>query len=71
MTGHMLGAAGAAELIASVLSLMKEFIAPTIGLQEPDPECDLDYVHNLAEKLISTLPFQILWDLAVITQALQ
>jgi 3-oxoacyl-[acyl-carrier-protein] synthase II len=51
MTGHMLGAAGAAELIASVLSLKEGIIAPTIGLQEPDPECDLDYVPNFARKV--------------------
>jgi len=50
MTGHMLGAAGAAELIASVLSLKEGIIAPTIGLQESDPECDLDYVPNIARK---------------------
>ena len=50
MTGHMLGAAGAAELIASVLSLKEGIIAPTIGFQEPDPECDLDYVPNIARK---------------------
>lgn len=50
MTGHMLGAAGAAELIACVLSLKEGIIAPTIGLKEPDPECDLDYVPNIARK---------------------
>ncbi|HNW86183.1 MAG TPA: beta-ketoacyl-ACP synthase II [Candidatus Limiplasma sp.] len=44
MTGHMLGAAGAAECIASVLALKDGVIPPTIGLTEPDPECDLDYV---------------------------
>lgn len=44
MTGHMLGAAGAAEAIASVMALNEGVIPPTIGLKEPDPECDLDYV---------------------------
>lgn len=44
MTGHMLGAAGAVELIASVLSINEKIVPPTIGLLEPDPECDLDYV---------------------------
>ena len=44
MTGHMLGAAGAVEAIASVLALTNGIIPPTIGLTEPDAECDLDYV---------------------------
>ncbi len=44
MTGHMLGAAGAVEAIAAIMALEKGLIPPTIGLTEPDPECDLDYV---------------------------
>ena len=44
MTGHMLGAAGAVEAIVSVLALQEGAVPPTIGLKEPDPECDLDYV---------------------------
>jgi len=44
MTGHMLGAAGAVEAIISILALSKGVLPPTIGLHEPDPECDLDYV---------------------------
>ena len=43
MTGHMLGAAGAAEAIACIFTLESGVIAPTINLLEPDPECDLDY----------------------------
>lgn len=43
MTGHMLGAAGAVEAIASVKTLETGIAAPTIGYSEPDPECDLDY----------------------------
>ncbi|MBQ8471818.1 MAG: beta-ketoacyl-ACP synthase II [Alistipes sp.] len=43
MTGHMLGATGAVELIASALALRDGVVPPTIGLQEADPECDLDY----------------------------
>ena len=43
MTGHMLGAAGAAEAIVSVLALTEGIAPPTIGLTEADPECDLDY----------------------------
>lgn len=48
MTGHMLGAAGAGELAAIVLSMNAGFIHPTINYQTPDPECDLDYVPNVA-----------------------
>jgi 3-oxoacyl-[acyl-carrier-protein] synthase II len=44
MTGHLLGAAGAVEFVATVLSLRDGFVHPTINLHEPDPECDLDYV---------------------------
>jgi len=50
MTGHMLGAAGAAEAIASVLALQNGMIPPTIGYKEADPECDLDYTPNVAKK---------------------
>ena len=46
MTGHMLGAAGATEAVASVLALYHGVVPPTAGLQVPDPECDLDYVPN-------------------------
>ena len=44
MTGHMLGASGAAEAIVCAKAIQESFIPPTIGLQEQDPECDLDYV---------------------------
>ncbi len=44
VTGHMLGAAGAAECIAAALALKTGVLPPTIGLLEPDPECDLDYI---------------------------
>jgi 3-oxoacyl-[acyl-carrier-protein] synthase II len=46
MTGHALGAAAAIELIASILTIKKQFIPPTINYEFPDPECDLDYVPN-------------------------
>ena len=46
MTGHPLGAAGAIELAASILSMQNSYIPPTINLDNPDPECDLDYVPN-------------------------
>ncbi|NLV38788.1 MAG: beta-ketoacyl-ACP synthase II [Bacteroidales bacterium] len=50
MTGHMLGAAGGIELIATALALKEGVIPPTVHLDEPDPECDLDYTPNQARK---------------------
>lgn len=47
MVGHMLGAAGAVEAIASLLTLQQGKIPPTINYETPDPECDLDYVPNV------------------------
>lgn len=48
MTGHMLGATGAVEAIVAALALKSGVIPPTIGLEEPDPDCDLNYVPNKA-----------------------
>jgi 3-oxoacyl-[acyl-carrier-protein] synthase II len=48
MHGHLLGAAGALELVASVLAMERHIIPPTINLNIPDPECDLDYVPGTA-----------------------
>ncbi len=50
MTGHLLGAAGAIELIAILLIMQHQVIHPTINYENPDPECDLDYVPNQARK---------------------
>ncbi|CAJ1002175.1 MULTISPECIES: beta-ketoacyl-ACP synthase II [Brevibacillus] len=50
MTGHMLGATGGVEAIASALALRDQILPPTINLENPDPECDLDYVPNQARK---------------------
>jgi len=55
MTGHMLGATGAVELIVSALTLKNGVVTPTIGLNDPDPDCDLDYVPNVARKADVTI----------------
>ena len=55
MTGHMLGAAGAAEAIAAVNALRSGIVPPTIHLENPDPECDLDYTPDKARKTDPTL----------------
>ena len=49
--GHSLGAAGAMELVASVLALKMQTIPPTANYEEPDPECDLDFVPNTARQV--------------------
>jgi 3-oxoacyl-[acyl-carrier-protein] synthase II len=50
-TGHMLGAAGAVEMTACALAIKNGVVPPTINLQNPDPECDLDYVPNTAREM--------------------
>ena len=51
MTGHMLGAAGGAEAIACLLAMEHNLVPPTIGLEEPDPDCDLDYTPKTARSM--------------------
>ncbi|ACI20203.1 MULTISPECIES: beta-ketoacyl-ACP synthase II [Thermodesulfovibrio] len=50
MTGHLLGAAGGVEAIFTILSIYEDIVPPTINLDNPDPECDLDYVPYNAKK---------------------
>ena len=50
MIGHQIAAAGALELIATVLAMESDFIPPTINCETPDPACDLDYVPNRARE---------------------
>ena len=55
MTGHMLGAAGAIELVASALAVKHGIVPPTINYKEADPECDLNYVPNQAVEVDITM----------------
>jgi 3-oxoacyl-(acyl-carrier-protein) synthase len=50
MLGHTIGAAGAIEAVVSVLTIQNGIIPPTINLDNPDPECDLDYVPKVARQ---------------------
>ena len=50
MTGHLLGAAGGVEAAISVLAVSESAIPPTINLENPDPDCDLDYTAHHAQK---------------------
>ena len=59
MTGHMLGAAGSFESVVCILALRHGCIPPTINLETPDPDCDLDYVPNQARNLNFKLALNI------------
>ena len=52
MVGHMLGAAGAISAVMCVLAIRDGIVPPTINLDTPDPECDLDYVPNIARRMV-------------------
>ena len=50
MIGHTLGAAGGIESVACALTLRDQVVPPTINYENPDPDCDLDYVPNVARR---------------------
>jgi 3-oxoacyl-[acyl-carrier-protein] synthase II len=51
MIGHLLGAAGGIEAVLTALSIQNQIAPPTINLENADPECDLDYVPNVAREM--------------------
>jgi 3-oxoacyl-[acyl-carrier-protein] synthase II len=51
MTGHLLGGSGGIEGVATAMAVAQDWAPPTINLQNPDPDCDLDYVPNQARNL--------------------
>jgi len=53
MTGHLLGAAGGVEAVAAIKAVMEDKLPPTINYEDPDPECDLDYVPNIARDAVT------------------
>ncbi len=57
MTGHLLGAAGGVEAVISVLSIYNDIVPPTINLDNPDPECDLDYIPHKSREMTVNYAF--------------
>jgi 3-oxoacyl-[acyl-carrier-protein] synthase II len=58
MLGHSMGAAGAIEFIATVLAIENQTLPPTINYEEPDPQCDLDYVTEGARRVGRSTPLR-------------
>ena len=69
MIGHLFGAAGAVEALATALTLYNGVIPPTINYRNPDPECDLDYVPNEAREAECGSPSRTRWASAATTAA--
>ena len=69
MLGHMFGAAGAIEAMACVLAIHEGVIPPTINYEEPDPDCDLDYVPNEARRPTCGSRSRTRWGSAATTAA--
>ena len=61
MIGHLLGAAGAVEAGITSLVVQRGILPPTINYENPDPDCDLDYVPNKCAGTMFPTPFQFLW----------
>ncbi len=64
MTGHMIGATGAIEVMACAMALEQGVVPPTINYHTPDPACDLDYTPNRAVRADLTWRFRPTWALA-------